>query len=226
LDDRGDDGDTEEAKARKERSVARITAEGVPTLDWLPVIESESECRGHTKSEVVHRTIALAIVAAKADTDYAIGQALIDEFNAEGFFTPKERAFMDDADPSEQDVANFIWRYEAAHVMLWALGIIPELRRPDRNCDVEFIAKTLRKLGTDGVMRRAALRPQAELLEAADLIYRYHWATRQAELTGKKPPAGLAGDVVLERHHALNWLIGYAEEGESPVEWDEISTDT
>jgi hypothetical protein len=38
------------------------------------------------------------------------------------------------------------------------------------------IANTLRELGTDGLMRRAKLRPHKELLDAADLIYRYERA--------------------------------------------------
>ena len=28
-------------------------------------------------------------------------------------------------------------------------------------------------------------------------------------------------DVVIERHHALNWLIGYENQ-----QWDDVSTDT
>ncbi len=70
-------------------------------------------------------------------------------------------------------------------------------------------------------MAQAKLRPQAELLDAADLIYRTHWAVRQARLDGEPSPAGLDPGVVHERHYALNWLIGYAGQA-----WDDMSTDT
>jgi len=76
-------------------------------------------------------------------------------------------------------------------------------------------------LGRDRFVAQAALRPAGELLDAADLIYRYHWATREAELRGREPPAGLDPGVVMERHYALNWLIGYLG-----LDWDEVSTDT
>jgi len=38
---------------------------------------------------------------------------------------------------------------------------------------------------------------------------------------GNEPPAGLGEDVIVERHHALNWLIRYEDE-----EWDRVGTDT
>nr|WP_246706333.1 DUF4272 domain-containing protein [Rhizobium laguerreae] len=121
---------------------------------------------------VVQRTIALAIVAVKGETgDHEMGQALIRQFDATSFFTPKERAFMDDPDPTDQDRTNFAWRYEGVHVTLWALGISADLERPDHICDVPFIANTLRELGTDGLMRRAKLRPQKELLDAGRYFY-------------------------------------------------------
>ena len=212
----------DEAQARKARSVAQLQSEGVATIDHLPTIEPESTTRRQNAKVVVRRTIALVIVAVKGETgDHAMAQALIRQFGAEGFFTPKEQAFMDDPNPSDQDRANFAWRYEGVHVMLWALGIAPELERPDHICDVPFIANTLRNLGTEGLMRRAKLRPQAELLDAADLIYRYDWAVVNARLKGEEPPAGLDKGVVYERHYALNWLIGYMDQ-----DWDDVSTDT
>ena len=70
-------------------------------------------------------------------------------------------------------------------------------------------------------MAEAELRPQAEILSEADLIYRIHWATVDARVNGAEPPAGLNPSVVYERHYALNWLIGYAGQ-----EWDNITTDT
>ncbi|MBY4627784.1 DUF4272 domain-containing protein [Rhizobium croatiense] len=212
----------DETQARKARSIAQLQSEGVPTIDHLPTIEAESDSSRRDNKAVVERGIALAIVAVKGETgDHAMGETLIRQFDAASFLTPKERALMDDPDPSEQDRVNFTWRYEGVHVMLWALGITPELERPDHICDVPFIANTLRELGTDGLLRRAKLRPQKDLLDAADLIYRYDWAVVNARLKGEEPPAGLNKGVVYERHYALNWLIGYMGQ-----DWDDISTDT
>lgn len=212
----------DEAQARKARSILHLQAEGVPTIAHLPTIETERDSTRRETRAVVERAIALAIVAVKGETgDHDMGQALIRQFNAEGFFTPKEQAFMNEPTPSDQERINFAWRYEGVHVLLWALGINEDLGRPDKICGVAKIAETLRELGTDGLMQRARLRNQDVLLDAADLIYRYNWAVVDARIKGEAPPAGLDSGVVYERHYTLNWLIGYMDQ-----EWDDISTDT
>lgn len=214
--------DAGEAEDRKARSIAILAAEEVPYIDWLPPIETEAEAMRRERDQVVRRTIALTIVAVRGETrDYDLGQRLLDQFGAHDFLTPAEAAFMADRDPTDQDHINFIWRYEGVHVMLWALGIFEDLGRPDGIADVPRIAETLRELGTEGLMRDARLRPQSEILDAADLIYRYHWATTDARINGRPAPAGLDPSVVYERHYALNWLIGYGGQA-----WDDISTDT
>ena len=115
-----------------------------------------------------------------------------------------------------------IWRYEAYWVMLWALGYVNVLSPPRTICDVKKASAILYKLRKeDAFYKQAKLRSQTEILNAADLIYRYHWAVRQARLDGKKAPAKLMPDVVMERHKALNWLIGYSNQS-----WDEVTTDT
>ena len=48
----------------------------------------------------------------------------------------------------------------------------------------------LRDHGRDEFLKKANLRPKAEILDAADLIYRYHWAVRDAQLNGRKATAG------------------------------------
>jgi hypothetical protein len=106
-------------------------------------------------------------------------------------------------------------------VLLWALGFVDALGRPAGQIDPGEAVRILDDRGRDGLVAAARLRPAGELLDAADLIYRSHWAVRDAQFHGRAPPAGLNADVVAERHYALNWLIGYGD-----AEWDEVSTDT
>lgn len=215
-------GAADEATERKARSVAVLEAEGVPLIDHLPVIETGAQSLRRDREQVIRRAVALTIVAVKGETgDHALAEHLVAQFGAEGFFTPAEQAFMDDPAPDAHSRIQFTWRYEGVHVMLWALGITGDLGRPDAIVDVPLLAETLRDLGTEGLRARADLRPKAEILDAADLIYRYHWAVVEARLQGQPAPARLDPGVVLERHHALNWLIGYRGQ-----DWDDVSTDT
>ncbi|MEW6350880.1 MAG: DUF4272 domain-containing protein [Thermodesulfobacteriota bacterium] len=55
-------------------------------------------------------------------------------------------------------------------------------------------------------IRNLTLRSKSEILDASDLIYRLHWATRQAQVHGDPTPPGVHAEVVEEWHHAVNWL--------------------
>jgi hypothetical protein len=211
-----------EALDRKQRSHVRLAADGVPILQSLPVIETEAESRRRTAEEVTQRALGVSVVAALG---LGLGREPLDrwihEFGVQPFFTPAERAFLAAPAPSRQDLARFSWRFESACVLLWAVGYIDDLGRPDKQCDPEVVQKIVLGHGPRSLFEHARLRPQRELLDAADLVYRYHWAVTEARIHDRAMPAGLDADVVMERHYALNWLIGYEDQ-----EWDDVSTDT
>jgi Domain of unknown function (DUF4272) len=219
---RPDEEEVPEAAQRKARSLARLQAEGIPLLSTLPVIETEAECRFRTQEEVVDRAIALCLVAVKGEgLDQETVENLAEHFQATNLFTPRERTFIDDANPTQHDRIQFAWRYECLQVMLWALGYADNLSRPDHICDVPKAVSLLRDSGPEGFRARSRLRPAGEILDEADLIYRYAWATTDARAKNQETPAGLDSGVVVERHHALNWLIGYLGR-----DWDDVITDT
>ena len=213
---------SKEALERKERSVKRLQQEGVPTIAHLPVIEDSTEARSRTKEEIAHRAIAVCITAVKGEgLDQANVDRLVKKFGAEKFFSPKEAAFVKDPKPSKQDRIQFSWRYECLWVMLWSLGYVDQLDRPAGVCDVPKAVSFLRDRDTAHFIKDAKLRPLSEILDQADLIYRYHWAVVESRVKKREAPGKLDGGVVQERHYVLNWLIGYMGQ-----EWDEISTDT
>ena len=211
---------TEEQLARKHRSEAILRAEGIPFIAHLPAIEDAGEVTGRSAAAVAEPLQALAIVAGKAE---GLEQDTIANIVAERgrgpLFSPREKAFIDDPQPSRHDRTQFIWRYEAAWVLLWALNMSDApLGLPRKICDVPLLAETIRD---EPDLAARGLRPVAKLLDEADLIFRCHWATRQARLKGRDAPAGLDPGVTMERHYALNWLIGHGDEA-----WDDVSTST
>ena len=211
-----------EAQSRKARSIAILKKEGVPYIDHLPIIETEAEAKRRSTDEVALRAIALCIVAVKGEgLEQEEIDKLVKKFDVADAFSPKERRFIENPEPSKHERIQFTWRYECYWVMLWALGFVDELARPDKICDVPKAVSLLRDLGREGFVKKAKLRPAREILDAADLIYRYHWATTEARVKNQDPPAGLDPGVVMERHYALNWLVGYSDQ-----EWDDVTTDT
>jgi hypothetical protein len=135
--------------------------------------------------------------------------------------TPNEKAFISNPEPSQFDKTQFIWRYEAAWVLLWSLGYVQELSPPTSICDVPAAVKVLHQRNREQFIQDAKLRSLTEILNESDLIYRYHWAVVDARVNGLKIPETIDSSVVLERHYALNWLVGYMDQ-----EWDDVSTDT
>lgn len=211
-----------EARDRKERSEGVLRAEGVPLNEHLPAIESESEVQRRSVDEIAYCALALLVVAANGE---GVGKPLVDrlvkDYGLEGRFTPKEKAFLQATSPSERDRVQFTWRYEAAWVLLWALGYVDKLEKPVGICDVPRAVQIVQRRTAKQFVADAKLRSLSEILDQADRIYRYHWAIVEARVNGKAPPAELEPGVTLERHHALNWLVGYMGQ-----EWDDIATDT
>jgi Domain of unknown function (DUF4272) len=211
-----------EAAARRFRSETILRAEGVPFLATLPVIETAAEVLQRSKEEVALRTLCLQLVAAKGGglRDEVV-EGILEDYELRPHLTPKELTFVLDNSPSQQDRIQFSWRHEAAWTLLWALGFVAQLGKPVQTCDVDFAASTMMERTTSQFIAESALRPISDILDEADLIYRYHWAVVDARLKGQPMPAGLNPDVTLERHHALNWLIGYLEQA-----WDDVTTST
>jgi hypothetical protein len=98
----------------------------------LPAIETAAEALIRTKQEVALRTLCLLLVAAKGE---GLGQDIVenvlDFHELRPHLTLKESAFMFDQSPSERNLIPFIWRHEAAWTLLWTLGFVEHLCRPD-----------------------------------------------------------------------------------------------
>jgi hypothetical protein len=213
---------SKEAISRKANSIKRLKKEKVPFIEHLPVIEDSTEAKKRTKEEICYRAVALCIVAVKGEgLEQDVIKSLVSKYNIAPKFSPKEKSFINNPVPSQHDKIQFAWRYECYWVFLWALGYIDDLSRPDSICNVQKAVSILANREIDTFIKDAELRNIHEILDQADLIYRYHWAVVDARINGKKAPAGLDSGVVMERHHALNWLIGYMDQS-----WDNISTDT
>jgi len=211
-----------EALARKDKSNRLLKEKLVPILPSLPNIEDSNSAKTRSKEEIAHRAIALCIVAVKGEgLEQSRIQRLIERYGAQNHFTPCEAEFIECSAPTLQDRTKFSWKYECYWVLLWALGYVDTLDFPNKVCDVAKAVTILNASTAGDFIAKAKLRPKSEILDEADLIYRFDWAAVNARLKKIPAPAGLINGVVMERHRALNWLIGYMNQ-----EWDDVTTDT
>lgn len=211
-----------DALDRRARSMARLKSEGVPLNEWLPVIDAEEDVAPRPPREILLRAVALLAVAIKGEgLEKDQIDTIIRKFHLASAFSPKERAFIDASTPNDAEKASFTWRYEAACVLFWGLGYTEEPTAPRSPHDPAALVTLIKTHTLDQLVADAKPRPIGQVLDQADLIYRYRWALVDARLKGVSAPAGLNDDVAMERHQALNWLIRYMDE-----DWDDISLDT
>jgi len=223
---------TPTGESRKQRSNTHLEKQGIPINATLPArLGDEQAERIRTRDEVAKRAVAVCITAVKGEcvgagetvtTTRKLISRIVRQYDAEGLFTPEEKAFIDQDQPGQDDVVRFSWRYEALWVLLWALGHIDSLEEPTQICDVEKAVSILHEFDSFSAFRdRSQLRSAPEILDAADLIYRYDWACVDSRVHQRPVPGGLDAGVVHERHYALNWLTGYLGQ-----DWDDVRTDT
>lgn len=214
---------SQEAVRRKERSESLLAEQGIPINRGLPKLPVASEVNPRPVEEIAYRVLCLLPIAGRGcGLDPADEKQIIDDYDLIDHFTPKERAYLNDPSPSEPTKINFNWRFEAAWVLLWALGYIDEeLSKPTSICDVQRAYGIVFDRDREQFIADARPLPISKILDEADLIYRYNWATNEARLRGREAPSGLNNSVIVERHYALNWLV-YDEF----QDWDDVEIDT
>ena len=216
-----------DALARKARSEAALAKHGLRTPPSLPAVLGEAELRQREPAEIAARAFATLAAAVRADA-LANGNDLSSEAilahlpDAQAALSPQEAAFMAEAAPTAQWVANMGWRYECVAVFAWALGLRSELPFPAAIADVAPLTRTFIDAGdVAGLLAQAQPRAVSELLDALDETLRLHWVVRDAQVQQAPPPEGVLPGVVMERHRALNWLVRFEN-----ADWDEVDTPT
>ena len=222
-----------EAVERRNKSMALLRDRHIYVTPWLPLLWERAEEPGRTVEEVCRRAAALLIVSLYSEC--RVGEhmsyeesrefvkPIIEGYGAEKFFSPRERAYLDDPDSTEQTQIQYAWQYENLWVMEWALGLTDDLFWPTRICDVPQSVRIMREYPSMEELTAAArLRPRKELLDQADLIYRLHWACVDARVMNMPAPQALEEGVVMERHRALFWLAGVDE----MCGWDDVDLST
>lgn len=211
--------DTTQAQlARKAQSESRLAAEGIPVNPALPCLPSEEATVLRSTDEVLDRALALCFVSLKGD---AWGEKQLEAFYRDYLVADKlstqERRFRIARKPPSNDMIRFAWRAEALLALLWALNLSDDLPFPDDACDLEALADFIAQYTESELREAIALRPLPEILDMADLTFRYDQASLEARINGQDMPAKLSPGVLYERHYAFSWLTNASNR-----DWDEV----
>lgn len=212
-------------EARRAANEALLRERGIPINPHLPMIEAEDKVRLRSEDELWRRLVALWGVVGAAtlrNNDYFKQYFSVGE--RRDWLSRDEAAFLFDDAPSEDDIIRFSWRLEAMVFLAWCGGLVDELPFPEHASSIEGVLPLYpHDLGEAGMLREALrLRGKNDILDWSDLLYRLHWAVRDARLNGRAPPSGIDPGVVLEWQHAANWMTRYEDEDD----WDAVPTDS
>lgn len=225
--------ETVEDLQRRERSINALKEQAIPYLENLSNEIFEKEVLLKSREEMLQRAAALFAVAVYSEVMLSENpdrnEALtyfskMDEiYGIQNWITSAEAAYIANPNSEETERIQFVWRYECCGVLLWAAGIVEELPYPSDICDVPVIAGLFwQHQGIDDLLSKGIPRTVTEILDAADLNYRYDWACVDARIHQKETPARLDSGIVMERHYTFNWVIG----ANNRADWDYIQPNT
>lgn len=216
---------------RKNRSIEKCKAMGIPYIEHLKAAVYEAECVIPSEEAVVRRLACVFAAAVCSEScSYEPEKAevmckdMLEELDkryaVSRWFSDEEREYVNNPLKFPDLHPKFGWRYEDCAVLLWALGLW-ELGEPTKICDAGELGKILWNNDFDSLTEKAELKSKTEILDMQDLILRYDWACVDARIKNREMTV-VDGEIVFEWHYALNWLV----RADGAEDWDSVRTHT
>lgn len=209
------------AQQRKDQTEIILKENNIPINLYLPLIEEEREAVIRTAADIAKRILILAYLYTTIHNDDD-KQDIIAYLKTEklwGHVSRREQALFNKETLSEKEARNLSWRVECIKVLLWSINKIDDLGLPIDEASEIFNLIPGYIESSEEFVNGAVIRDTTEILDASDLIYRIHWAIKQARIDNTEIP-NINPDVVQEWHQAINWITFYEDR------WDDITTDT
>ena len=211
------------ATERKEKTENYLKTLDIPFNPGLPAIEEEVDAVVRTAEDIAKRILILVylgVYAEDGDRNEIVG--FLKSSALWEAVSEYEKKLLSKKKLTEQDKINISWKSECIYLLLWAINKIEETGLPTEQCDIGAMLDLLPDAfgATEDFIVNAAIRPTAEILDKSDLIYRLHWAAREADANGEDTPGDIDTGIIEEWHYAINWITCYDEN------WDGILTDT
>jgi hypothetical protein len=189
-------------------------------------IGGELSDRLRSKEEICDRVVALGIamgVAFGAPAEEM--RECVLKYSLSRALTPAEHAIIFEENVPEVLRRALAWQSERATVLLWALNWIKDMPDPGQQCSTAVLHDLLPPFGEasfESFRKDSKLRSEDELFDMAILIQELHAVAAQRKNSPRYRPSiqSVNREVIQERHHAINWIVGYLD-----LPWDEVSRD-
>lgn len=193
-------------ESRRERSLAVLESRSAPEIETLrdePPITGR--CRRSVEEIAWRAASLLAVSQHDGRPEAELLSPWSNQVDVTEHLTANERAFVQNENGAAGSI-DFSWRCYGYYVLLWSLGFIEQLGRPDSSPEHEEAEELLDQFDRESFLAAAKLRSDDELLDAADLMACYALTMDAADEMGEVVDEADDG-VVLEYRIALSWLI-------------------
>jgi Domain of unknown function (DUF4272) len=194
---------------------------GVSVEATPPAAEgSAGRCPRSARQVAVRALILQGVVAVAAEVD---PEPVVEWFREQRIWrsvTPKEKAFLRNWSPTQEQRNEFGWHREAEWTLLWVVGKVESLDLPTRGCDTRrLVDEIMPPLGSEigEWLASAEVREPGVLLAEDDRTYNL-WCYAQKARRKRELPADLNWNVLYERRYAFEWLDGMQD-------WDDVTCD-
>ena len=109
------------------------------------------------------------------------------KYNLFDSLTPNEKSFL--GNPTDKLKTKETWKCEGIWILMWALNVVDELAFPNALCNLNGLGADYPISKEDPnhfINRDFKSRSKSEILDMADLYYRYDWACVDARINGRE----------------------------------------
>ena len=126
---------------RKKKTEKVLSENEIPFIDWLPLTEAEEDIVPRSLREIGERIVCLFCLAGTAfnEGDSSFIEYL-KEYDLWRALSKEEINYLTNPTYGTQSQINASWRLEALYLLVWSVGLVPELPFPTEQASVnEFI---------------------------------------------------------------------------------------
>lgn len=196
--------------------------------DKLPKVSEIQEIEFRDKVEICQRALVLTFIASYAEGVVETNEIkeirkfflnLLKEYNVANELTEAEMNFLYEFRPHKNQLVSFSWEYEGAYTLMWMLGFVEELSFPPTACPAHELVNIIKQYSTfEEFLAGSKMKPEKELLDAYELIYRTQRAVSDTQSMGRIVHGDLDLNVIKIRNKAFQWVTGYRRN----LKWDKL----
>ena len=206
-------------KNRIAKNIEILKQNNIPFVENLKNIPFNSCTSLKSKEEILGRllvdyavaTCALYSLEGKANIIESVINQMDQKLQIKKVLSEEDNVFlkgMYEEKVPKQKLQDITWLFEECAVFTWVLGLLDKPQSKNE-CNVSVLDELFFNTESyEQLLSKCNLKSKEEVLEFADLIFRYNWACIESRMQGQQL-SQLNGMIVQEQKRALEWVLDW-----------------